>query len=77
MNYFQEIATSLFDVTSIWSVVFRAFLWIAIAVIILVATDHPHPEQSARNVKSYLGFFILFVVISTSMIFLLFGVISV
>lgn len=77
MNYIQEVAASLFSVTSVWSVIFRAFLWIVIAVIILVATDHPHPEQGAKNLKNYLGFFLLFIFVSTSMIFLLFGVTSV
>jgi len=77
MNYLQDITVSLFSVTSIWSVIFRAFLWIGIAVIILVATDHPRPEQSSKNVKNYLGFFLLFIAFSTSMIFLLFGFSSV
>jgi len=70
----KQLAIDFFDVTSVWSVVFRAIIWIIISVLILMATDNPHPEKIKGNIKSYLGFFLLFVLVSTSLVILLFGV---
>jgi len=73
MQYLQNLAHQFFDVSSFWSVIFRGILWILLSVIILIATDHPTPQTSKKRVKDYLGFFLLFAVVSTSMILLLFG----
>lgn len=72
-QYIQQLAYDFFSVTSFWSVVFRALIWIVISVLILIATDQPKPEVGKQNVKSYLGFFLLFMLVSTSMVLLLFG----
>ena len=75
MEFVKTAASNMFDVTSIWSIVLRAVIWIVISIIILIATDSPSAEQATQNTKSYLGFFVLFVVVSGSLLFLLFGVV--
>jgi hypothetical protein len=74
MQYLHNLAYQFFDINSFWSVIFRGIIWVLLSIIILIATDHPSPEESRKNVKSYLGFFLLFAVVSTSMILLLFGI---
>jgi hypothetical protein len=73
METVQEIVRSLFAVDSIWSLVFRAVVWFAIAVVIIVSTDVVNPQKSAKNLKSNLGFFLLFLVLSTGLVYFLFG----
>ena len=74
MNFLNSLAYDFFSVTSFWSIVFIGVVWIVIAMIILIATDNPSFEVSKQKTKSYLGFFLLFSLVSTSMILLLFGV---
>ncbi len=74
MEIVQEIARSIFEVDSIWSVVFRGVVWFGIAIVIIVSTDVANPEKSGKSLKSNLGFFLLFLVLSTGLIYLLFGV---
>ena len=73
MDYLQNIAFSMFDVTSVWSVVLRAVIWMVVSVIILIATDNPDPDQIKDNTRTYLGSFLMLIVVSGSLIFLLFG----
>jgi hypothetical protein len=73
MENARELFLSLFAVDSIWSVVFRAGIWFAIALVIIVSTDVANPQKSTKSLKSNLGFFLLFLVVSGGLIYLLFG----
>jgi hypothetical protein len=73
MELVREIARSLFQVDSIWSVVLRGGVWFAIALVIIISTDAANPERSAKNLKANLGFLLLFIALSTGLIYLLFG----
>ncbi len=73
MEFVKSIAFSLFDVTNTWSVVFRALIWIIVSILILIATDNPDPDQIKQGTKSYLGSFLILIAVSSSLIFLLFG----
>ncbi len=73
MHMFENLAVSIFSVNSIWSVVLRGGIWLVMSLLILMATDNPNPEESTLNVKSYLGFFVLFIIVSSSLLYLLFG----
>jgi hypothetical protein len=73
METIAEIARSFFAVNSIWSVVFRAAIWFVIAFVIIISTDTPDPEKSLKNLKSNLGFFLLFLTLSGGLVFLLFS----
>ena len=77
MENLQNIAQALFSVNSVWSIILRGTIWAVMSLVILVATDNPNTEQSVENVKSYLGFFLIFIVVSTSLIYLLFGFVPV
>jgi hypothetical protein len=69
----QTVAASIFSVNSIWSVVLRGVIWLVMSLLILMATDNPDPKRSTMNVRSYLGFFVLFIIVSSSLVYLLFG----
>lgn len=69
----REILISLFSVNSIWSVVARGVLWFGVALIIIMSVDaNPDIEKSTRNLKANLGFFFLFVVLSSVLTLFLF-----
>ncbi len=72
----REIFLSFFKIDSVWSVVFRAAIWFGLAIVIIISTDVANPEKSSRTLKSNLGFFLLFLVVSTGLMYLLFGFIS-
>lgn len=73
MEIVREVVRSFFQVDSVWSVVFRGAIWFAIALVIIISTDVANPERSAKTLKSNLGFFLLFIVISSGLMYLLFG----
>lgn len=69
----RQIFNSLFAVDSFWSVLFRGLIWLAIAVIIIVSSDNADPEKSLKSMKSNLGFFLMFILLSVGLMYLLFG----
>lgn len=69
----RELIISFFAVDSIWSVVLRGGVWFAIAVVIILSTDAVSPSNSGGGLKRNLGFFLLFIVLSGGLIYLLFG----
>lgn len=73
MEFISNLAIALFSVNSVWSIVLRGAIWTFMSILILIATDTPEPEQATQNVRSYLGLFLMFIVVSTSLIYLLFG----
>lgn len=73
MDTLREIATSLFAVDSIWSVVLRGVVWLGVALVIIVGSDTADFDKSLKNMRGNLGFFLLFLVLSTGLIYLLFG----
>jgi hypothetical protein len=73
METIRTIVQSLLDVTSIWSVILRGLFWVVIAGGIIVSTDTPRPEQGHSKIKQNLGFILLFIVLSGTLVYLLFG----
>lgn len=69
----QEGTRALFALDSIWSVVLRGAVWFGIALVIIISADAPNPEESLKNMKSNLGFFLMFLLLSGTLLFLLFG----
>lgn len=70
---FESIFNLLFAVDSIWSVVLRGAIWFAVALVIIISTDSPNPAQSMRRLKSNLGFFLFFLILSGGLLYMLFG----
>jgi hypothetical protein len=76
MEFIREIVQSFFGIDSVWSVVLRAGIWFAIALVIIISTDVANPEKSAKTLKSNLGFFLLFLFLSGGLMYLLFGFVA-
>jgi len=73
MDSIANIISEFFNPSSVWSVVFRGVIWFIIAAVIIVSVDSPNPVKSFRHMKSNLGFSIVFIVISSALMYLLFG----
>ena len=69
----RPVVQSLFAVDSIWSVVLRGGIWFGIAMVIIVSADAANPDKSLKNLKSNLGFFLLFIILSGVLVYTLFG----
>lgn len=73
MEIFRNILESMFRLDSIWSVVIRALIWFAVAIVVIVSVDNPNSDKSLKDLKSNLGFLAMFVVLSGGLVYLLFG----
>ena len=73
MEVLREILQKAFAVDSIWSVVTSGAIWLGIALVIIVSMDKPNPDQSLKDLKSNLGFFLMFILLTSGSIYLLFG----
>lgn len=73
MEFIREALQSAFAVDSIWSVVARGVIWLGVALVIIVSMDKPDPQQSAKDLKSNLGFFLMFTFLTGGLVYLLFG----
>lgn len=73
MEVGRQIFEALFSVNSIWSVVLRGAVWFVIAAVIIISTDSPNPQKSLKSLKSNLGFLMMFLVLSSGLMYLLFG----
>lgn len=69
----RSIVHAIFDVTSVWSVVARGVIWFIIAAVIIISTDTPRPEMAGMRIKQNLGFVLMFLVLSGTLVYLLFG----
>lgn len=69
----QEIVQSIFDVSSFGSVVFRGLIWLTVSVVIIASMDSPNPQKAAKNLKANVGSFLFFLVLSTTLVYFLFG----
>jgi len=73
MPSLETLAVMLFAPDNIWSVILRAAIWIVIALVIIISTDKPDPDKGFKDLKANLGFFMMFLVLSGGLIYLLFG----
>lgn len=74
MGEIQQFLLSLFVIDTIWSVMARGIFWLVIAVIIILNSNPTQdPDKTAKKLKTNLGFFLLFICLSSGLLFLLFG----
>lgn len=73
MEVLEQIYLAVFSVNSIWSVVTRGILWFIIAIVIMVSLDKADPDKAQADLKSNLGFLLMFLVLSGVLMYLLFG----
>jgi hypothetical protein len=76
MEMVKEVLSSLFAADSIWSIVFRGAIWFVIAIVIIMSVDNPNSESQIKNLKSNLGFLLMFIVLSSVLTMMLFGHVS-
>ncbi|OGJ22599.1 MAG: hypothetical protein A2804_01070 [Candidatus Pacebacteria bacterium RIFCSPHIGHO2_01_FULL_46_10] len=69
----RTIFSQLFDITSIWFFVFQSIVWFAICLGVVVSIDVARPERSYGKIKQNLGFLLLFIVLSSSLLYIMFG----
>lgn len=69
----QELITSLFSINSIWFFVLQAVVWLGLCLVIIMTMDTAHPQQSYGKLKSNLGYFFAFMVLSIGLIYMVFG----
>jgi len=69
----RTIVVSLFAVDSIWSVVLRGLVWLAVSMVIIISTDATNMEESTSSLKKNLGFFLFFLMLSGGLVYMLFG----
>ena len=73
-NALKQLILFLVAVDSIGSILLRAAVWGGISVAILIGVDsYEKNKGEAVNLKSSLGFFLLFIVSGGILIYLLFG----
>lgn len=73
MNQIQTIVEAMFKIDTIWSVLLRAGVWFTVAVVVMISTDNPDPDRSAKSLKANLGFVAMFLILSGGLVYLLFG----
>jgi len=73
MELLRELAIKAFAVDSVWSIVLRAGIWFGLALVIIISADAISPDRINKNLKSNLGFFLMFICVSGALIYLLFG----
>lgn len=73
LDSLQPFVISLFAADSLSSVILRGLVWLAVSVVIIISTDSPNIQTTQRNLKSNLGFFLMFLVLTSGLMYLLFG----
>jgi hypothetical protein len=73
MDVLRNILQQAFAIDSVWSVVTRGLVWLGIALVIMVSMDKPDPNESIKDLKTNLGFFLMFIMLTSGLIYLLFG----
>ena len=73
MEIVKELIQKAVAVDSIWSIVLRGVIWLVITLIIIISVDNPNSQNASKKLKANLGFFLMFIVLSGGLIYLLFG----
>ncbi len=73
MDNIQFIVHRAYAVDNIWSVIFRAVIWFGVSLVIIFSLSNPDMKKTEKILKSNLGFFLMFLLLSGSLIYLLFG----
>lgn len=71
----KELLDQLLNPTTPGAIMARAIVWFAVTIAVIAATEathrHANPE---RRMKENLGMFLLFLILSGGLIYLLFGI---
>lgn len=69
----RDFLQTIFAVDSVWSIVFRFIIWMAIAITIIASVDAVNKEKGMKNLKSNLGLFLMLLFLTGIMIYFIFG----
>lgn len=69
----QAYISSLFSINSIWFFVLQAVIWLGVCLVIIMTMDTARPERSYGKLKSNLGYFLAFVALSGTLLYMVFG----
>lgn len=70
----RGLVISAFAVDSIGSVILRGVIWLAVAIIIIASVDvASHRKGGQSTLKSNLGFFLMFLIVTGVLVYMLFG----
>jgi len=67
-----DLIREFLTANSFGAILLRALIWFVVALIIIASTDGSG-RQNAADLKSNLGFLILFLILASSLVYLLFG----
>lgn len=67
----KETILEVLSPTSPYAVLIRAGIWFIVSIVIIAATDTPNGNP--RRLKENIGMFLLFLVVSSGLLYLLFG----
>jgi hypothetical protein len=70
---FLELVKTFFSVNSVGSILLRAAIWFVVALVIIASTDTGGSKYGPRNIRANLGFLLLFLVLGSGLVYLLFG----
>lgn len=74
MEVLSTLVNKALTVSSIWDVVIRGAIWFIIAIVIIVSVDNSKDgEDAGKNLRSNLGFLLMFLILSGGLVYLLFG----
>lgn len=73
MESVRELIYQATSVNSVWSIIIRGIIWLIISFIIIIGMDNPNADLASKKLKANLGFFLLFILLSGGLIYLLFG----
>ncbi len=69
----NSFLSMLLTPTSIWSIIMRGVIWLAASIALLVYLGRSDSNQDFKNLKSNLGFFLMFFTLAGGLIYLLFS----
>ena len=74
MEMISELLTKAFTIDSIWGIAIRGGIWFLIAIVIIISVGNSKNGNNIGNdLKSNLGFFLMFLILGGILLFLLFG----
>ena len=73
MDTVRELVHQATAIDSIWSIVLRGVIWLIISMIIIISMDNPNADLARKKLRANLGFFIIFMLLSGGLVYLLFG----
>lgn len=68
-----EVLQEFFSANSFGVILLRALLWFVVALVIIASTDASADPKNMKNLKSNLGYLMLFIVLCGGLMYMLFG----